>query len=247
MTGMSRRGWIAAAAGLAGGGLLAKTLWGRGDLVPPDYTGIYGAGETLTYGASRLITGDHQAREFPRRMISARPFANGFGKLPATFEGLRARDFLDWRLVVDGLVDNPLSLSLADLQAMPSRSQITEVSCEEGWSYIAEWIGTPLSAVLERAGLQAGAKYVYYNTIQPRKWDTIDLDEAMHPQTLLTFGMNGGKLPVEFGGPLRLRVPRQLGYKSLKFLTSVTAVASIQSVRTGLGNGDPDYSWFGGI
>lgn len=247
MSRFSRRGLIGTTMGIAGLGFLAKSAWGRRDLVPPDYAGIYGPGETLTYGASRLVTGDALAREFSRSMISATPFANSFPPLPDTFHAMEANDFLDWQLVVNGLVERRLSLSLADLRKMTRSSQITEVSCEEGWSYIAEWIGTPLSTVLQMAGLKPGAQYVYYNTIQPEKWDTIDLDEAMYPQTLLTFGMNGADLPVEFGGPLRLRVPRQLGYKSLKFITSVTAVASIESVRTGLGNGDPDYSWFGGI
>jgi DMSO/TMAO reductase YedYZ molybdopterin-dependent catalytic subunit len=243
---ISRRSLTAMIAGASGLGL-AKLVWGRTDLIPPDHGGLYGPGNTLTYGASRLVTGDALAREFPRGMISDKPFANTFGRLPEALQEMKARAFADWRLVVDGMVERPLSLSLADLAQMPRRSQITEVACEEGWSYIAEWIGTPLSHLLNQAVLKPGVKYIYYNTIQPNKWDTIDLDEAMHPQTLVTFGMNGTDLPVDFGGPLRMRVPRQLGYKSLKFITSITAMSSLESVRTGLGNGDPDYSWFGGI
>lgn len=243
---MTRRSVAAMIAGASGLGI-AKLVWGRTDLIPPDFRGVYGPGNTLTYGTSRLVTGDALAREFPRAMISDKPFANSFGKLPAAYQELKAGRFADWRLVVDGMVERPLSLSLADLAQMPRQSQITEVACEEGWSYIAEWSGTPLAHVLTQAGLKPGVKFICYNTIQPNKWDTIDLDEALHPQTMLSFRMNGDDLPTEFGGPLRMRVPRQLGYKSLKFITSITAVSSLESVRNGLGNGDPDYSWFGGI
>jgi DMSO/TMAO reductase YedYZ molybdopterin-dependent catalytic subunit len=160
-----------------------------------------------------------------------------------------ARGFVDWKVRVDGMVEHPMTLSLADLKTMPMHSQITEVACEEGWSYIAEWIGTPLSNVLNEAALKPGAKYIYYRAFDPSLWETIDMDDAMHPQTLLTVGMNDSDLPVRFGGPLRLRVPRQLGYKSQKFVTHITAVDSVKNIGIVLGSPDPEYeySWFAGI
>jgi DMSO/TMAO reductase YedYZ molybdopterin-dependent catalytic subunit len=80
-------------------------------------------------------------------------------------------------------------------------------------------------------------------------WESIDIDEAMHPQTLVTYGMNGGELPVGFGGPLRLRVPRQLGYKSVKYLTSLTVTDSLKPFGKGLGSSSPEggYAWYAGI
>ena len=140
--------------------------------------------------------------EFPRSMISKQPFMNEIGKLPDAFKASQAANFSDWRLTVDGLVEHPLSLSVSDLRTLATRSQITEVACEEGWSYIAEWIGTPLSAVLSEAGLKPEARFLAYFSIQPDWWDSVDLADALHPGTLVTWGMNDGDLPVGFGGPL---------------------------------------------
>jgi DMSO/TMAO reductase YedYZ molybdopterin-dependent catalytic subunit len=112
------------------------------------------------------------------------------------------------------MVGQPATLSLSDLKALPVRSQITEVVCEEGWSYIAEWIGTPLHEVLKALGVLPQARYLVYFSIEPDWWDSIDMDDALNPQTLLVWAMNNGDLPVSFGGPLRLRLPRQLGYKA---------------------------------
>ena len=239
---------LATVAGATGLGVADK-LSRKYGLVPPDCKGVYGAGETLTYGVQRLLTRNATAREFPRSMISEKPFANEIAPPTEAFKKMQARSFVDWRLTVDGMVEHPMTLSLADLKTMPVHSQITEVACEEGWSYIAEWIGTPLSNVLNAAGLKPGVKYIYYHAVEPYLWETIDMDDAMHPQTLLTMGMNDGDLPVGFGGPLRLRVPRQLGYKSLKFVTHITAVDSVKNIGKGLGSVDPEYgyAWFAGI
>ena len=149
------------------------------------------------------------------------------------FKKLQAGGFTDWRLTVDGTVANPTTFSLADLRSLPSRSQITMLACEEGWSYIAEWIGTPLSHVLEAAGIHPQAQYVVYRSIEPDWWDSIDMADALHPQTFVTYGMNGGDLPVGNGGPLRLRVPRQLGYKSIKFITHLTVTDRHEEIRPG--------------
>ena len=161
----------------------------------------------------------------------------------------QATGFADWRLAVDGMVARPASLSLADLRRFPVRGQITEVVCEEGWSYIAEWIGTPLHEVLRACGILPQARYVVYFSIEPDWWESIDMADALHPQTLLTMGMNDGDLPVGFGGPLRLRVPRQLGYKSVKFIARVTATDSLKGFGKGLGSASPEagYAWYAGI
>jgi DMSO/TMAO reductase YedYZ molybdopterin-dependent catalytic subunit len=129
------------------------------------------------------------------------------------------------------------------------RSQITEVVCEEGWSYIAEWIGTPLSELLNAVGVLPQARYVAYFSIEKDWWDSIDMADAGHPQTLLTWAMNDGDLPVGFGGPLRLRVPRQLGYKSVKYLTRLTVTDSMKKFGQGLGSAAPEggYAWYAGI
>jgi DMSO/TMAO reductase YedYZ molybdopterin-dependent catalytic subunit len=235
----------AGVAGLAAAASLAK----RYGLVPPDSGGIYGPGETLTYAAQRLLTTHSLAREFPRNMISKAPFANEIPPLNDGFKRLQAGGFADWRLSLDGMVARPASLSLSDLRGFPVRRQITEVACEEGWSYIAEWIGTPLVEVLNASGLLPQARYLVYFSIDRDWWESIDMADALHPQTLLTWAMNDGDLPVSFGGPLRMRVPRQLGYKSVKYITRLTATDSLKGFGKGLGSASPEggYAWYAGI
>jgi DMSO/TMAO reductase YedYZ molybdopterin-dependent catalytic subunit len=235
----------AGVSGLAAAAGLAK----RYGLVPPDGGGVYGPGETLTYAAQRLLTTHSLAREFPRSMISKTPFANEISPRSGDFQRLQAGGFTDWRLSLDGMVAQPASFSLSDLKGFPMRSQTTEVVCEEGWSYIAEWIGTPLTEVLNASGLLPQARYLVYFSIDRDWWDSIDLADARHPQTLLAWAMNDGDLPVAFGGPLRMRVPRQLGYKSVKFITRLTATDSLKNFGKGLGSAAPEagYSWYAGI
>jgi DMSO/TMAO reductase YedYZ molybdopterin-dependent catalytic subunit len=239
---------IAATAGLAGVTAAAR-LAHRYGLIPPDHGGIYGPGETLTYAAQRLLTRHSLAREFPRSMISKSPFANETSPPNDAFKRHQAAGFADWRLSVDGMVARPASLSLSDLGGLPVHSQITEVVCEEGWSYIAEWIGTPLVEVLNEVGVLPQARYVVYVSIEHGWWESIDMADALHPQTFLTWGMNDGDLPVSFGGPLRLRVPRQLGYKSVKYITRITATDSLKGFGKGLGSASPEagYAWYAGI
>jgi DMSO/TMAO reductase YedYZ molybdopterin-dependent catalytic subunit len=252
MTDFSRRklitGGLAAAAGISGV-TAAALLAERYGLIPPDHGGVWGPGETLTYAAQRLLTTHSPARQFPRSMISKMPFANEVPPLNDAFKLHQANHFLDWRLTVDGMVARPASLSLSDLRSLPLHSQITEVACEEGWSYIAEWIGTPLVEVLHATGLSPQARYVVYYSIDRDWWESIDMADALHPQTLLTMGMNDGDLPVSFGGPLRLRVPRQLGYKSVKYINRITATDNLKSFGKGLGSAEPEggYSWYAGI
>jgi DMSO/TMAO reductase YedYZ molybdopterin-dependent catalytic subunit len=236
---------VAGVAGLAAADRIAR----RYGLIPPDGAGIYGPGETLTYAAQRLLTRRSMAREFPRSMISEKPFGNELAKPSEAFKRHQAAGFVDWRLTVDGMVDHPTAFSLADLKALPTHSQITEVVCEEGWSYIAEWIGTPLSGVLNEVGVHPQARYAVYYSIEPDWWESVDMADALHPQTFLTMGMNNGNLPVQFGGPLRLRVPRQLGYKSVKFITHITVTDSMKKFGKGLGSASPEggYAWYAGI
>jgi DMSO/TMAO reductase YedYZ molybdopterin-dependent catalytic subunit len=252
MSRISRRKFVtaglAATAGVSGLAV-AATFAKRYGLVPPDSGGIYGPGETLTYAAHRLLARHSLAREFPRSMISKVPFANEIPPLNDAFKRLQDDAFADWRLAIDGMVARPASLSLSDLKRFPVRSQITEVVCEEGWSYVAEWIGTPLVDVLKASGVLPQARYLVYFSIDPDWWESIDMVDALHPQTLLTWAMNDGDLPVPFGGPLRLRVPRQLGYKSVKFVNRLLVTDSLKGYVSSIDPNSPNkgYSWYAGI
>lgn len=239
---------IAAAAGVSGLAAAAK-LTARYGLIPPDHGGLYGAGETLTYASQRLLTRHSMAREFARSQISKMPFANGRPPRDERYVRLQAAGFSDWQLAVDGLVAQPGSFSLADLRSYPARTHITHLACEEGWSYIAEWTGVPLAHVLQVVGTLPQARYVVYFSIDKNWWESVDMADALHPQTLLTYGMNDGDLPPAFGGPIRLRVPRQLGYKSVKYLTRLTVTDNLKSFGKGLGSASPEegYSWYAGI
>ena len=172
---------IAAAAGASGVAVAAK-LAQRHGLIPPDSGGIYGPGETLTYAAQRLLNRHALAREFSRSQISAEPFANEVAPLGDEFQHLQAGGFADWKLTVDGLAARPASFSLAEIKSFPVASNITMIGCEEGWTYIAEWSGVPLSFLMERVGALPQVRYVVYRSIQPDWWESIDMADALHPQ-----------------------------------------------------------------
>ena len=239
---------LATTAGAAGLTLAAR-LAHRYGLVPPDGGGLYGPGETLTYAAQRLLTRHSLAREFSRSQISKPPFANQVGPLGEAFQRLREGAFTAWRLAVDGAVARPASFSLDDLKRLPMRSQITHLACEEGWSYIAEWSGVPLAHILDRVGALPHARYVVYRSFEAGWWDSLDMADALHPQTLLALALNGDDLPVAFGGPVRMRVPRQLGYKSVKYVNRLTVTDNLKSFGKGLGAAAPEggYAWYAGI
>jgi len=244
MNHLSRRRLIsglATAAGVSGLAAAAKIAKQYG-LIPPDVGGIYGPGETLTYAAQRLLTRHSLAREFNRSQIS-KPFANEVAPMSAEFKRLQEGAFAGWRLTVDGMAARPRSFSLQEIVSFPSRNQITMISCEEGWSYIAEWTGVALAHILDLVGALPRARYVVYRSIQTDWWESIDMADALHPQTLITYGMNGGELPVAFGGPLRLRVPRQLGYKSVKYITRITLTDNLKQFGKGLGSVAPEYGY----
>jgi DMSO/TMAO reductase YedYZ molybdopterin-dependent catalytic subunit len=237
------------AAGGAAGLAIAARVADRYGLIPPDWDGVYGPGETLTYACQRILTSHHSlAREFSRGEISK--VAQVSGEHPKTdqYQRLLSGGFADWRLAVDGLVARPASFSLAQLKQFPSRSQITEHTCEEGWSFVAEWTGVPLSYVMNLVGVLPQAKYVVFFPFDPA-WDSLDMQDVGHSQTLLAYGMNGQDMPVDHGAPLRLKVPRQLGYKSVKYLSRITVTDTLKHFGTGQGSSAPEvgYSWYAGI
>jgi DMSO/TMAO reductase YedYZ molybdopterin-dependent catalytic subunit len=240
---------LATAAGVSCLGV-AVVLAERYGLVPPDHGGIFGVGETLTYAAQRLLTSHHSlAREFNRSEISKVAFVNGKPPQNEAYQRHVAGEFVDWRVTVDGLVARPSSFSVADLKRFPSGSQITHQACEEGWSFIAEWIGVPLSTVLNFVGVSTQARYVVYRSFDGFWWDSIDMPDAWHPQTFLAYGMNGGELSVDHGAPVRMKVARQLGYKSVKYISHITVTDTVKNIGDGQGSPAPaaGYSWYAGI
>jgi DMSO/TMAO reductase YedYZ molybdopterin-dependent catalytic subunit len=216
---------------------------------------VLGAGEWLAYRAQRLVVGDALAREFEPSQMSPRFRTNGNTQGSAE-DWLRHAEtgFADWRLTVGGLVESPASFSLADLRAMSQRTQITRHDCVEGWSAIGKWTGVPLGALLGQVRLQGDARYIVFHCADDFRgtpyYESIDLVDAFHPQTILAYGMNDAPLPTGHGAPLRLRVERQLGYKHAKFIMRIEAVASLAGIGRGRGGFWEDvgnYDWYAGI
>jgi len=240
---------LATAAGASGLGA-AVYFADRYGLIPPDHGGILGIGETLTYATQRLLTsGQPLAREFTRDEISKVAIVNGPAPENETYRALLADGFKDWRLQVEGMVARPTSFSLDELHRLPAESHIILHACEEGCSYIAEWTGVRLSHVLGLVETRPEARYVACIPYENRNQNTgalrlvwsIDMAEALHPQTLLAYGMNGEALPTDHGAPVRLRLARQLGYKNTKYLYKIIVTDDMDFYRKGLG------PWYGGI
>lgn len=252
MTQISRRklitGGIATVAGVSAIAVAGKLAKAHG-LIPPDNGGIYGAGETLTYAAQRILNHHSKAREFSRGEISPNPFANEVDPLGDEFKRLQDGRFAEWKLTVDGMAARPTTFSYEEIMSLPKTSHTTMIGCEEGWTYIAEWTGVPLSYILDRVETLPQVRYVVYRSIQKDWWESIDMNDALHPQTVVATGMNGADLPVPFGGPLRLRIPRQLGYKSVKYLNRLTLTDNLKAFGKGTGgaNSDAGYAWYAGI
>ncbi len=216
--------------------------------------------ESLSMGAQRLLM-SHQplAREYTEADLSPVFKANGTSQPDsADYARLMESNFAGWKLVVNGMVQTPLELSLADLKAMPSRTQITRHDCVEGWSAIGKWTGVPLGLVLQKAGLAPGARYAVFHCADDyepsldgsgRYYESIDLVDAWHPQTILSYSMNGKDLEVAHGAPLRLRVERQLGYKHAKYVMRIELVDSFKNLAGGKGGfwEDRGYEWYAGI
>ena len=243
-------GGVAAAASMSSVGA-AIHFAGRYGLIPPDHTGILGVGKTLTYASHRLLTSSQAlAREFPSSRISKVHPVNGVPPDNDTYSAWLANGFDGWRLNVDGLVARPMSFSLDELKRMPAETRITLHACEEGWSYIAEWTGVRLSHVLDLVGTRAEARYVVFtpfenesNGVSRVLWSSIDMAEALHPQTQLAYGMNGEELPPGHGAPIRLRLSRQLGYKNTKFLSRISVTDDMAAANDPRRRGP----WYGGI
>jgi DMSO/TMAO reductase YedYZ molybdopterin-dependent catalytic subunit len=216
--------------------------------------------ENLTMAAQRaLIDRNALAREFSESEIIQPQRPNGSTNPgDEAYRTYAADGFADWRLEVSGLVEKPLSLSLAELRSMPARTQITRHDCVEGWSCIAKWTGVPLAAVLDQAGIKAGGTYVVFHcadamensfTGPVKYYESIDMIDARHPQTILAYGLNGETLPVANGAPLRVRVERQLGYKMAKYIMAIEVVDSLLPIGGGRGGywEDRGYEWYAGI
>jgi DMSO/TMAO reductase YedYZ molybdopterin-dependent catalytic subunit len=219
---------------------------------------VLGSTEKLTSGAQHLVTSrKSMAQEFSEKDLSPSFRSNGTASPnnPA-YQALAAKGFADWQLEVNGLVDTPLKLSLAELRAMPSRTQITRHDCVEGWSAIGKWTGVQLTEVLALAKPKANAKFVVFHCADPMEedgtnpyYESVDMEDAHHPQTILAYEMNGAVLPVANGAPIRLRVERQLGYKHAKYVMRIELVESFTHIQRGKGGywEDEGYQWYAGI
>lgn len=195
------------------------------------------------------------AKEYPASAIS--PFFRGNGSRTVDSDAYRsalAAGFPDWRLEVRGLVARPLSLSLEDIRALPQRTQITRHDCVEGWSAIGQWTGPQLSTLLDLAGLDEAARFIVFRCADNLNggdyYESVDMIDALHPQTVIAHALNGEPLPERNGAPLRVRIERQLGYKSAKFLTAIEAVESLDAIGAGKGGYWEDrsgYQWYAGI
>ena len=235
-----------------GGVLLTGCSASRETFVPPHVRrGLVGAADVLTMSTNRvLLSGQQLAREYqPSDISDPFPIWNQSNPPDQEYQRHLQEGFTSWRLPVTGLVERPRSLSLDEIKNLPARTQITAHVCEQGWSAIAEWTGAPLQQVLDAAGgVKPEARYVVIDTVDGW-YEGYDMFEVQHPQTILAYGLNGGDLPTGNGAPLRLRVERQCGYKSLKFLRSIQVVDSMAGFGDGTGgiNSDWGFHWFAGV
>jgi DMSO/TMAO reductase YedYZ molybdopterin-dependent catalytic subunit len=254
---LARRRFLALSAASLGGTLLSgcDRLSGA-----PDFQEFLASAEWLTYRVQRLLGGGHaRAREFTDGDVS-RVFKVNGTRMPEgeDYAALREGNFADWRLRVDGLVAKPLEFSLADLRNLPQRTQITRHDCVEGWSAIGKWQGVPLAIVLARAALLPAARFAVFHCADVLEqtldgtgqyYESIDLIDAFHPQTILAHSFNDAPLTIGHGAPLRLRVERQLGYKHAKYLMRIELTGRLDGFGRGKGGfwEDRGYEWYAGI
>jgi DMSO/TMAO reductase YedYZ molybdopterin-dependent catalytic subunit len=211
--------------------------------------------EGMTQSVQRILTGRNKlAKEFTEHDISRTFKVNGNPPMMADYVADAANGWASWRLEVSGLVKQPAQFSLSDLRSLPSRSQITRHDCVEGWSAIAKWKGVPLAEIVRRAQPAAAAKYLMFHCMDTNSkginyYESIDLVDANHPQTMLAYEMNDRPLPIEHGAPLRLRVETQLGYKHAKYIRTIEFVADFKNIQGGKGGywEDRGYEWYAGI
>ena len=252
--GNGRRNFIArliaaaSALALAGCDKVSRSNWGPK---------VLGVEEAVDRGTQRALTSKTAlAQEFPESDLSPTFRSNGTDN-PEDEDYQRhvLTQFRDWRLHIDGLVGVPTTLSLAQLQAMKRRTQITRHDCVEGWSAIGKWTGVPLGEILNIVQPTSAARYVVFHCADPmddsgtRYYESIDLDDAHHPQTILAYELNGQPLPVANGAPVRIRVERQLGYKMAKYIMRIELVDSFKRIGGGSGGywEDQGYEWYAGI
>jgi len=232
---------------LAGCDNLSRSDW---------FTSLLGKAEGVTQRVQRLISPRKaMAKEFTEADLS--PFFPPNGNRDPENPGYRRmaqNGFADWRLEIGGLVQRPTTFSLADLRDLPSRTQITRHDCVEGWSAIGKWKGAPLSQIFERVQPLPSARYVVFHCADPDEdgtayYESIDFDDAFHPQTILAYEMNDQILPIAHGAPVRLRVERQLGYKHAKYVMRIALVESLERIGGGKGGywEDQGYEWYAGI
>lgn len=249
MTEIKRRALLA--------GLAAAPVAACSDIHATDSAqGVFDAVEDWHRAAHRTLASRQAlAREYAAEDRS--PDIRGNGSLTVDTDDYRAQlanGFADWRLEVRGLVDNPMRLSLDELKALPQRTQITRHDCVEGWSAIAEWRGPQLSDLLDAARVREEAKFIVFrcadNLNGDDYYESVDMVDAYHPQTIIAHELNGVPLPEKNGAPLRMRIERQLGYKSAKYLTAIEAVESFEDIAKGKGGyweDRGDYQWYAGI
>ena len=230
----------------------------------PGITGVVRSAETLSYRWQRLIGSNALATEFTHADLSPVFKANGSTDPDdPDYRRHAASGFANWRLKIDGLVERPVELSLGDLRRLPARTQITRHDCVEGWSAIGEWTGPQLGPLLKTARLKPEARYIVFHCADQysgeiskggaqssgRYYESVDLVDAFHPQTIVAHRMNGAPLDVAHGAPLRMRIERQLGYKHAKYVNRIEAVDSFAGMELGKGGywEDRGYEWYAGI
>ncbi len=232
------------------GGLLLSGCFKKP--LPPTYGNILRMGDNLTYLAQRsLLSQRALAMEYEKSDITSFPATGNTNpadpKTPASYskeyQQLQQNNFKDWALSVEGNVAKPGKYSLDDLKKLAQRTQITRHTCEEGWSAIAEWTGVPLGLLLQSAGILPNARFVSFYGYDNYA-ESIDMLDALHPQTILAYNMNGENLPVQHGAPVRLRVEAQIGYKSVKYVHRIVVTDKFIDAA---GDGPAGWSWYVGI
>ena len=234
---------------LSGCEKLSETTW---------FPRVLGLGEKVTYKIQRLVLPRKaMAQEFRATDLSPQFRSNGTS-MPnnQAYMALAANGFTDYRLEIGGLVERPMTLSLAEIRTFPSRTQITRHDCVEGWSAIGKWKGARLSGLLEAVHLKPNARYIVFHCADPMEedgsslyYESIDLEDAFHPQTILAYDLNDKPLPIKNGAPLRLRLERQLGYKMAKYVMRLEIIEDLSGMAGGKGGywEDQGYEWYAGI
>jgi DMSO/TMAO reductase YedYZ molybdopterin-dependent catalytic subunit len=246
---ITRRRAIITGMASVGGLLLARSAK---DL-PPTYGSLLRMGDNITYAAHRtLLPQQSLVKEYRAQDVTSfpatgttNPADSKHAPLADVYRGLHRGSFADWRLSVEGRVATPRTFSLPELKQLPSKTQITRHTCEEGWTAIGQWTGVPLSVVLDATGILPTARYVVFHSYDD--WiDSIDMLDALHPQTILAYGMNGRDLPIQHGAPIRLRVERQMGYKSMKYVHRIVVSDEFDDGAE-KGNIQNGWAWYTGI